>query len=106
LAAGTGSGADELRVLIPASLFAGFNPNANVYLYSRLGELGVAGNDTGLVFNGFDNKQFDEWSIRQSVAAAPDFSPPYSPVPEPSTALPLLCLMAAGLSRRSRGRVA
>ncbi len=107
LSAGTGSGADDLRVLIPTSLFARFSPNSNVYLYSRLGELGVAGNDTGLVFNGFESSSgFEEWASLDSGVNAPIFAPPFSPVPEPSMALPVLCLMAAGLARRSRGRVA
>lgn len=106
LSAGTGSGKADISVLIPASLFSGLPSTANVYLYSRVGELSVSGNDAGFVYDGFDNKGFDEWSTPMTGGSPDQIAPPYSPVPEPSTAFPVLCLMAAGLVRRSRGRVA
>jgi hypothetical protein len=111
LTSGSGSGADEMTFLIPKSLFPNVDTSSQVYLYSKVGALGFA-NDTGVIYTGFGENGggFEEWGTLVPRATPPTFVRPSTEecptVPEPPTALPALCLMLAGLSRRSRTRVA
>ena len=89
-----GSGQSDIAFLVPASAFAGVPNSQYVYMYQKFGEHETADNLPNGTEGGFEETKFGgSFSI----------SPP-TPVPEPSTAVPLLgmIMMVVGMERRVR----
>lgn len=102
LTEGSGSGVDDISFLIPANLF-GSDPDAQVYIYSKIGALGVA-NELPDIYDGYGKDGgFAEWATLKTGEAGNPF---VTPVPELSSGLPTLFLLTAGLFWRSRRRLA
>jgi hypothetical protein len=89
-----GSGQADIAFLVPASAFAGVPNSQYVYMYQKFGEHEAADNLPSGTEGGFEETRFGgSFSV-----------PPPTPVPEPSTAIPLvgMIMMVVGMERRVR----
>ena len=60
-----GNGADDMRVYVPTSAFAGVDPSRYLYLYSKFGAT------SGMQADNFDaNASFEEWSAVRTTSTA------------------------------------
>lgn len=98
-----GSGDDNMYLLLPTYLFAGFDQNSFVYLYSSFGSLGITKPLGEVQFVGFDESGgFDEWAtLTPTSGSTVVYTPPLA-VPEPSGAALILVATVFGLLRRHR----
>lgn len=83
---GRGSGAADMALLVPTSIFAGIDPNQTVYLYSRFG-----GDVTGAGADSDADAGFEEWTAGSG-----------DPIPEPSSILLGLLGALSFIARRNR----
>lgn len=103
----SGSGVDDLMLMLPTSLFTEFDANSYVYIYSSFGQLGttqslfqVGGVPTML--SGFEvSDGFEEWAQAPSYTF-PGFIPPPALVPEFATTLGTGLVLCFGLFQRRR----
>ena len=98
----SGSGTDNMYLLLPTSLFSGFDPQSFVYLYVSHGHLGTNESSHGVRFTGFgESGGFEEWSTFTQTSSNPPATF-VTPIPELSASLMALTgtLMLALRRRR------
>jgi hypothetical protein len=83
----SGSGTDNMYLLLPSSLLSGFDPESYLYLYVSHGHLGTNESSHGAKFVGFgESGGFEEWSTFTQTSSNPPASF-ITPIPELSTSL-------------------
>jgi len=98
----SGSGTDNMHLLLPTSIFSGFAADSYIYMYVSHGVLGTQDSPTGQVFDGFDiSGGFEEWSTFTNTSGNPPEIIDY-PIPEPSGAALVIITSIMQLLRRSR----